>query len=240
MIKRIRPLFLTLSLPFFTLGILFLVLFLYLPSQAASNATYVVNSTADTNDGFCNPAHCTLREAILAANDTPQADTIVFSLPANSTITLNGTQLPLITGTLTIDGSTAVNLTLSGNNASRLLVIGQPPPPYPRPVESPVEYTIGGSTAVTLTNLTFVDGNSEYGGGISNSGTLAVINSTFKSISSVYGGIYNNGALLITNTAFISNSITAGTSGGAAILNDGGRLHFWRDPGWKCGQLDTA
>jgi CSLREA domain-containing protein len=47
------------------------------PSRAA---TFTVNSAADTDDGVCNPANCTLREAIHAANAHSGADTIRFSI----------------------------------------------------------------------------------------------------------------------------------------------------------------
>ena len=208
MFNRSRSILASMILPFFALGMLILVFILYLPSQAA-NATYTVNSTADTNDGTCNAANCTLREAILAANDTPDADTIIFSLPPTSTITLNGTQLPPISGTLTIDGSTAENLTISGDNASRVLVIGPEPPPYPGPSAGPIESAIGGSAVVTLTNLHITEGNesNDLGGGIYNGGTLNILNSTFSYLSSKHGGIFNDHTLVITNSTFISNSI---------------------------------
>ena len=56
-----------------------------LPGQAAAMTTITVNSIDDTDDGICNVAHCSLREAIHAANNAAGADTIDFALPISST-----------------------------------------------------------------------------------------------------------------------------------------------------------
>lgn len=197
------------------------MLILYMPSQAAST-TYVVNSTADTNDGVCNAVDCTLREAILAANDTPEADTIVFSLTPDSTIILNGAQLPSITGTLSIDGSMVENLTISGDKASRILVVGPTPPPYPAAGKGLADFSVGSTTSVTLTNLHITAGNesNDFGGGIYNSGTLFVSNSILSNFTSKYGGIFNSHRLVVNNSTFISNSVVVFSyGGGAGIYN---------------------
>ena len=41
----------------------------------------VVNTTDDMDDGTCNAVHCSLREAINAANANPDPDTIAFDIP---------------------------------------------------------------------------------------------------------------------------------------------------------------
>src|SRR5690349_17636307 len=66
-------------------------------SAAANAATYTVNTTADTDDGVCNAANCTLREAINAVNASFVSDVINFNIPGGGvkTITLNGT-LPVV------------------------------------------------------------------------------------------------------------------------------------------------
>jgi len=43
-------------------------------------ATFVVNSANDADDGLCNTTHCSLREAIAAANVMPGGDTITFAI----------------------------------------------------------------------------------------------------------------------------------------------------------------
>ena len=91
----------------------------------AQATTFTVNKTADTNDGFCN-ADCSLREAIVAANNTPGADVITFN---TGTVLTPTTPLPAITDSLTIDGGTVngypfheISGTLAGANADGLVV----------------------------------------------------------------------------------------------------------------------
>lgn len=48
----------------------------------AVRAQLVVNTSSDGDDGVCDAAHCSLREAINAANARPGADTISFAIPA--------------------------------------------------------------------------------------------------------------------------------------------------------------
>jgi CSLREA domain-containing protein len=73
-------------------------------SDARAQVTYTVNTTSDVDDGVCDIASCSLREAINAANASPGADTIAFNLtPGVTTITL-GSVLSDITDAVTIDG----------------------------------------------------------------------------------------------------------------------------------------
>lgn len=78
----------------------------------------VVNSLADDDDGSCSAApagDCTLREAINAANASPAADTITFSVSGR--ITPNSPLPPLSGGGDTIDASNRNHgLVLSGQN----------------------------------------------------------------------------------------------------------------------------
>ena len=61
--------------------ILGIALALLVGTAAAAEAnTWVVNTTDDLDDGTCTAAHCSLREAINAANTNPGADTIIFSI----------------------------------------------------------------------------------------------------------------------------------------------------------------
>lgn len=73
----------------------------------AQAATLVVNSADDADDGTCNTTHCSLREAITAANATTTADTINFAitLPVRGEILIRpNTVLPTISQPLTING----------------------------------------------------------------------------------------------------------------------------------------
>src|SRR5262245_25020437 len=71
-------------------------------------ATFTVNSTNDVDDGICNSAHCSLREAINAANNAIVAfHEIRFSIPGAGVHTIRPlTPLPAVTAHLgvTIDG----------------------------------------------------------------------------------------------------------------------------------------
>src|SRR5881394_1149609 len=69
----------------------------------AEAATLTVNTADDHNDGVCNAADCTLREAISAANT---GDTISFNIPGSGVRTINATSGFVITKAVTIDGST--------------------------------------------------------------------------------------------------------------------------------------
>ncbi len=79
-----------------------------LPAPAEA-AAYVVNSRADETDGVCDYEHCTLREAITAANVHPGPDTIWFNFESGSPyfVIYLDDELPVISDTgTTIDGST--------------------------------------------------------------------------------------------------------------------------------------
>jgi CSLREA domain-containing protein len=74
----------------------------------AATQTFVVNSTADTNDGQCTATvnGCTLREAINAANSSPGSN-ISFNIPGPAPYTISPTsKLPSTSQSITIDGTT--------------------------------------------------------------------------------------------------------------------------------------
>ena len=224
------------------------------PAQAA---TITVDSLAD---GRVNDGACTLREAITNANADSTAgsadcaagsgaDTISFSV--TGTIILTFGQLPPIAQNLTITGPGASLLTISGNNASRVLWVnagvtfdlsgvtvangsmsgsarcwGSVPP------DEMVYGACGGGVFVddggslTVTDSTFSDnGAGLRGGGIFTSygGSLTVTNSTFSdNTADVGGGIYIAGR---TTSAAITNStfsFNLAAYGGGGIFNSDG------------------
>ncbi|MDT5270286.1 MAG: hypothetical protein QOH49_2472 [Acidobacteriota bacterium] len=73
-----------------------------------AGTTLTVNTTDDADDGACNSAHCSLREAILTANSTPgQVEIIAFNIGGGGAQTISPTStLPSITDPVTIDGTT--------------------------------------------------------------------------------------------------------------------------------------
>ncbi|MCL4272133.1 MAG: CSLREA domain-containing protein, partial [Anaerolineales bacterium] len=189
------------------------------PVQAAG---ITVNSNADTvtNDSFC-----TLREAIINANndaathpDCPAgfgADTITFA--DNYTITLIGEQLPTVTSPITVNGN--------GTTSTRIQANATPNTATYRVLE------VGVSGNLTLDGLSIRHGRcvgacataGYHGGGILNYGTLTVTNSWLSTnIADNYGGgIYNSGTLIVTNSMFVNGNYAYN---GGGIYNSGGTV----------------
>jgi len=92
--------------------------------------TLTVNSTADTNDGFCtpDPGGCTLREAIIAANTNSDFTNIQFNIPGAGVHTIAPTTvLPQLTQPVSIDGysqpGSHPNTLAVGDNSMHLMEI---------------------------------------------------------------------------------------------------------------------
>lgn len=71
--------------------------------------TFVVNTTDDSNSGTCSGGAepCSLRRAIILANQTSGADEISFNIAGGGLQTIAPTsELPIIQGAVTIDGTT--------------------------------------------------------------------------------------------------------------------------------------
>jgi CSLREA domain-containing protein len=87
-----------------------------------SFVTFVVNSTADTDDGQCtsDAGGCTLREAINAANATASLDTISFALGSGNPSITVASALPAFSAPIVIDGNTggATRIEINGNNVT--------------------------------------------------------------------------------------------------------------------------
>ena len=103
--------------------VLFAVLFLalLLPTPAAADS-FVVNTTDDADDSTCDSNHCSLREAINAANNNNGPDKISFSAlnatGGDVTIPLFVSLPPLLDNATTIDGTT-----IQGYSGSPELII---------------------------------------------------------------------------------------------------------------------
>ena len=70
-----------------------------------ADATLVVNTTDDNDFGACVTEHCSLREAINAANSLPDTNTINFNIPGGGVRTITpGTALPTITQPANLNG----------------------------------------------------------------------------------------------------------------------------------------
>ena len=163
------------------------------PRSEGVSAVLTVNTLADENDGSCNDGDCSLRDAIQAAGS---GDTITFSVSGTIVLTLG--QLT-VSDDLLIYGPGAGSLTISGNDASRVLFIQ-------------------GGANVTLLDLTIADGRAsggdDNGGGIYNLGHLTLYRCIVADNHADWdgGGIYNysTGILDAQQSAFIGNSAAFG------------------------------
>jgi CSLREA domain-containing protein len=177
---------------------------------------FTVNTSDDIDDGTASLAHCSLREAIHAANAYPGAAGILFARDepgihtgVGALIALTGGEL-LVTNHLNVTGPGAGALSISGNNASRV-------------------FHIVSNQTVTLAGLTIADGrtNNAGGGGVLSSGRLTVSGCVVTNCSgSIGGGLRNlNGTLEVDGCLLISNrAINALGGSGGGIGNDGSLL----------------
>jgi HYR domain/Right handed beta helix region len=155
-----------------------LVLSMLGPVLVVRAATLTVTNTNDSGAG-------SLRQAIAGA---ASGDTITFAV--TGTITLTSGELA-INKNLTIMGPGAGNLTISGNNASRVFNI-----------------TAG---TVTISGLTVSSGNSNPGSAVDNNGALTVTSSIIKNNSgSCCGAIYSTGTLSVDTSTFSNNTANNG------------------------------
>jgi hypothetical protein len=187
---------------------------------SAANCTPQSSTTSNTSDSACS-----LRDALLAAAVAPEGANITFatsSFQNPTTITLtNGTlNLPTkttLTGPTSGSGGTLTNLvTVNGNGTS----IHQ---------ASSTIFTVTGA-ATSISNLAITGGwlsgnggGPTYGGGILNSGTLTLTNSTVTNNGAVAsgGGIYNTGTLTVVGCTISGNTGTANAQGeGGGIDNE--------------------
>ena len=167
-------------------------------------STFTVTSIAD--DGSAG----TLRYEIGQANaDAGVADTInfdptVFATP--QTISLTSGQLELTdAATTTISGPGAGLLSISGNNASRVLFINY--------------------GSVALSGLTITGGNASTGGGLYNeSGTATLTNCTVSGNSATNGGgVFTGGVYSYSyGTFYGTTTLTNCTVSGNSASNGGG------------------
>ena len=187
---------------------------------SAANCTPQGSTTINSTDGSCS-----LRDALLAAAAAPEGASVSFAtsaFPAANTITLTngGLTLPAnttLTGpTLNSGGANVTNLvTVDGNGSSNQ--------------QSSTVFTVTG-TGTAISNLTisggWLDGNGGTpfnGGGILNSGTLMLTNSTVTNNGAVWsgGGIYNTGTLTVLGSTIAGNSATLnGPGSGGGIDNE--------------------
>lgn len=86
---------------------------------------FVVNSSNDVDDGSCDGTHCSLREAIKAANEKEGVQTIEFNIPGQDVPVISPlTRLPPIIQPVIIDGTTQPGAGLIELEGSRITAPG--------------------------------------------------------------------------------------------------------------------
>ena len=185
-------------------------------------STITVTGTGD--DVVNGDGEVTLREAITAANTDTSVDgstagsgndEIVFDASlAGQTITLDGNQLPTITGAngdLTITGLGARLLSIDGDGLSRIL-----------------EVSVGANVEVSGLTLTGGNSGNVSGGAILSAGDLTITASQIENNTAETagggGGIFSNNAVLTIVDTTISGNTSNGTGAGGGIYNNGGTL----------------
>ena len=182
-----------------------------LVTESACAPTLLVTTTAEHDDGVCNAADCTLREAINAAN--ARAGSIIgFTAGVTGTIQLTSPLPTLFNSSIALQGPGARLLTVQRNSgaASRIFTICCNP-----------------GVVVSISGLTIAAGIliNDNGGAISNQGSLtltdcAILNSVVIGSTTNGGGLYNaSGATLALFGCTVSGN-SAGQFGGG-VYNDG-------------------
>ena len=168
----------------------------------ASSAFAATLTVTNANDGGAGSLRGTLAAA--AAGDTITFDAGAFPPSGSTMITLATGQLA-ISQNLTVQGPGAGAVTVSGGQgASRV-------------------FSVAAGITAGLSGLTIANGGagSQFGGAISNGGTLTLTKCSLGNNSAYFGGgIYNTGTLTVTGCTLTGNN---GVSGGA-IYSSGGTL----------------
>jgi uncharacterized repeat protein (TIGR01451 family)/CSLREA domain-containing protein len=165
--------------------------------SAAHVTTLFVTSLEDPGDGACTPEHCTLREAIAAAQ---AGDRIEFAGGLSGSVELYAGAL-MIEKNLTIDGDGRI--TLDGRRQSRIL----------RVIEA-VDVTLEGLRITRGVEYPLVGPGIFPGGGIYNSGSLTLRNVAVSECEGERGGaLYNStGARLVLVDSRVHSNIARSIS----------------------------
>lgn len=207
------------------------------PTQAAA---FVVTKTADTNDGDCSAADCSLREAVVAANAALGPDTITVP-PGTYILTLAGTGEEAaatgdldVTDDVTIIGFDTRQTIIDGDGADRVFEINADVTATIRSLWVRNGSALNGVSIQNAGNLTLSDvlvrentadsSTTANGGGVEKSGTLVLLSSEveFNTTAGSGAGLNNTGDLTITDSTLRQN--TADVSGGGINQSSAGNL----------------
>lgn len=189
--------------------------FLVASSSVAQAATITVSTTSDV---VANDGQCSLREAITAANTNTASGAAGGECAAGSGA--DTISVPAGTYTLTIATGITIStdLTLSGVGPSSTIIQRATAPG----VAFQRVFVIGSGATVTISGLTMRHGRvTGFGGGIHNSGTLTLTNSTVSDniARDPFGG---NGGGILNQTGATLALTNSTVSGNTATLQGGG------------------
>jgi CSLREA domain-containing protein len=189
-----------------------------LTAACLQTSPFNVTTTTDGNDGVCDVLHCTLREAVIAANNTFNP---TINIPAGTyTLTLTGmgednaaTGDLDIQGSITIQGADAATTIIDGNDGDRIFDIF-----------NALNLTIQDLTIQNGYLESFLDGEDHHGGGIHLRSGHNRLNIQFTDLiiqnseATSGGGIAAYGLATITRVRFLNN--TGANHGGGLLLED--------------------
>jgi CSLREA domain-containing protein len=202
------------------------VLGLVLVPGTAAAATFTVNTTGDTPPATAGcagaPGDCSLRQAIESANANSGDDTINFSIPGGSTITLS--QGPL---TINPAASSADATAINGPGASQLTIAQTA-----GNGDEVFHFTRGNNT---LTGVTVTGGEetSFNGAGINKRGgtltlTDSIVTGNHNDAQNFQGagGVLNVSGMMTIRSSTISNNVVdnADSGGGAGVVSHPGDI----------------
>jgi len=160
-----------------------------------STDTFLVTTTEDISDGLCNE-HCTLREAVAAANTCSAHDIYPIELPAGTyTLTTRGPgddrgDLNFLTSS-SIFGESAETTIIEGDSSWNNRII-----------------SVEEGANLHLENLTIRGGNQNlgFGGGVLNRGVLTMRDVLLEDNSAMIGGgLFNAFSTTLNQVQFIGN-----------------------------------
>jgi CSLREA domain-containing protein len=204
----------------FSILLILSLLFIFDITPVSAN-TIVVDTLEDQDD--TDPEHCSLREAIEAAN----GDIAYGGCPAGSGADI----ISLGSGIYTVVSqvhSISTNISIIGVSPSSTIIQASECNPTQETCANDDQFAwVSTAGILTLNNLTIRNWKNTgdlNGGFIHNRGTLNVSNCLFDSNRAVYGGAINNfgGSVTITDSTFTSNMAHNGSgyTRGGAIFND--------------------
>lgn len=200
-------------------GILAVPILFIQPSQAA---TFTVTRTGDPAPNGCRPNDCSLREAVIAANNSPGSDTIKLG-PGRFELTRPvPDEDEARTGDLdiakpvSIDGAGPKNTIIDGNGNDRIFHIF-----------SNVDEAVITDIAIKGGSRLVDEAQEHGGGGLLNLGRATLDNTLFENNrgrgDAPGGAISNQGRLVVKNSRITRNQ-ARGEGDGGGIDNTTGRL----------------